>query len=146
MFRSHRTDYLLWAVLAGGVFLALGFVDLFPSKNSSLWAQARALAAGNYGCSTGDMVIEVGFQATLLAVPAAVVGWAGHAAAVLCVLRLSGRAAGQACEPKEPPGSGAAGDYAEWAGGSVGAGPGQLTDGWGPAELGGAPNTGGDSG
>jgi hypothetical protein len=142
MLRRDRTDYLLWAVLAGGVFLALGFVDVFPSKNSSLWAQARALAAGHYGCATGDMVIEVGFQAILLGVPAAVVGWAGHAAAVRCGLRRSGRAAGRAGEPGGPPGSGAAGDYAEWAGGSVGAGPGQLTDGWGPAEPADAPDTG----
>jgi hypothetical protein len=136
MLRSHRTDYLLWAVLAGGIFLALGFVDVFPSKNGRLWAQARALATGNYGCATGDMVIEVGFQAILLAVPAAVVGWVGHVAAVLCGLRRSGRTAGQAGEPEGPSGSGAAGDYAEWAGGSVGAGSGQLIDGWGPGEPG----------
>jgi hypothetical protein len=141
MLRSHRPDYLLWAVLAGGLFLALGFVDVFPSKNGRLWAQARALAAGNYGCATGDMAIEVGFQAILLAVPAAVAGWAGHAAAVRCGLRRSGRAAGRAGEADGPPGSGAAGDYAEWAGGSVGAGPGQLTDGRGPVEPAGAPDT-----
>ena len=30
MLRSYRTDYLLWAVLAGGVFVALGFADVFP--------------------------------------------------------------------------------------------------------------------
>jgi hypothetical protein len=130
MLRSHRTDYLLWSILAVGIFLVLGFADVFPV--GSMWARARALVAGNYGCATGDMVIEVGFQAILLAVPAAVVGWVGHVAAVLCGLRLSGRAAGQAGEPEGLPGSGAVGDYAEWAGGSVGAGPGQLIDGWGP--------------
>jgi hypothetical protein len=143
MLRSYRTDYRLWAVLAGGVFVTLGFADVFPV--GSMWARARALVAGNYGCATGDMVIEVGFQAALLGVPAAVVGWAGHAAAVRCGLRLSGRAAGQAGEPERPPGSEEAGDYAEWAGGSVGAGPGQLTDGWGPAEPRAAPDRGGDS-
>ena len=144
MLRSYRTDYLLWAVLAGGVFVALGFADLFPV--GSMWARARALAAGNYGCATGDMVIEVGFQAVLLGVPAAVVGWLGHAAAVLCGLRLSGRVAGQAGVPEGPSGSGAMGDYAEWAGGSVGAGPGQLTDSWGPDEPGPAADAAGDRG
>src|SRR5262245_50030996 len=140
MVRSFRTDYLLWAVLAAGVFVALAFADVFPV--GSMGARARALAAGNYRCATGDMVIEVGFQAALLGVPAAVVGWVGHAAAVLCGLRLYGRAAGQVGEPEGRPGSGATGDYAEWAGGSVGAGPGQLTDGWGPAEPGAADQAG----
>src|SRR5262245_65488571 len=144
MLRSYRTDYLLWAVLAGGVVVALGFADGFPV--GSMWARARALATGNYRCATGDMVIEVGFQAVLLGVPAAVVGWVGHAAAVLCGLRLSGRAAGQAGEPVGPPGLGATGDYAEWAGGSLGAGPGQLIDGWGPDEPGIAADRRSDSG
>jgi len=142
MFRSYRTDYLLWGALAGGVFVALGFADLFPI--GSMWGRARSLVTGNYGCATGDMVIEVGFQAVLLGVPAAAVGWVGHAAAVLCGLRLSGRAAGQAGEPVGPPGLGATGDYAEWAGGSLGAGPGQLTDGWGPDEPGAADRAGGN--
>jgi hypothetical protein len=112
----------------------------------SLWARARARAAGHYGCATGDMVIEVGFQAALLGVPAAVVGWAGHAAAVRCGLWLSGRAAGQAGEPGRPPGSGPADDYADWAGGSVAAGRCQLIDGWGPMEPGAAADRAGGSG
>jgi len=134
MSRWYQTDYLLWAVLAVGVFVPLGFADVFPV--GSMWARARALALGHYGCATGEMVIEVGFQAILLAAPAAVVGWVCHAAAVRCGLRLSGRAGGRAGQPEGPPGSGPAGDYAEWAGGSVGSGPGQLIDGWGPAEPG----------
>jgi hypothetical protein len=132
MLWSYRTNYLLWAVLAGGLFLALGYVDLFPV--GSMWSRARALVTGNYGCATGDMVIEVGFQAILLAVPAAIVGWVGHAAALLCGRRLSARSAEPISDPEGPPGSGVVSDYAEWAGGAVGAGPGQLIDGWGPAE------------
>jgi hypothetical protein len=136
LFRSPRTDDLLWAVPAAGIFVAIGFVDVLPGPGDGrLWARARALAAGHYGCATGEMLIDVGLQAAFLAVAAAGVGRVGQAAAVRCGLRVSGRAAGQTDEPGRPSGAGAA-DYAEWAGGSVGTGPGQLTDGWGPAEPG----------
>jgi hypothetical protein len=47
MCQSLGTDYLLWAALAAGILVALGFVDVFPGKwGSRLGAQARALAAG----------------------------------------------------------------------------------------------------
>jgi hypothetical protein len=90
--RQYRTDYRLWAVVSVPFFVALGFFNpTGEAGDTSLWFHLRKLASGDHR-NTGGLVVGIVVQALILAVPAAVAGWLAHAVAVLCGVRLSGRA------------------------------------------------------
>ena len=82
-----RTDYRLWALLAGCVFIGLGFVDPVAGAtwkgDNSLWAYVGILVSREYACSTDTALMLIGLRALLHAVPAALVGWVAQALVVV---------------------------------------------------------------
>lgn len=90
--RRWRTDYRLWALAIGMVFVPLAFVDVLGSGTkapSSLWAYARLLFEGR--SNSAALVGMLVFQGLFLAVVAAPLGWLVQAVAVMCGVRLTGR-------------------------------------------------------
>jgi hypothetical protein len=81
-----RTDLRLWLLAAGGVFVALGFVDPVAGVakgDNGLWAYVARFVTGDYFCSTPDIVIPILFRSALQAVPAAALGWVVQAVVVV---------------------------------------------------------------
>jgi hypothetical protein len=74
-----RTDYRIWAVASGCVFVALGFVDPLAGAtwkgDNSLWAYLCMLMSGDYICSTTEMLVPIAFRALLQVAPAVALGW-----------------------------------------------------------------------
>ena len=90
--RRWPTDYRLWALAAGVVFIPLGFMDLLAGSGKeehSLWAYLRLLLAG--GHNNQALVSMLVIQGLFLAIPAAAIGWLVQALAVMCGVRLTGR-------------------------------------------------------
>jgi hypothetical protein len=76
------------------VFAALGFVDLLEGVakgENYFWSYVRRLVTGNYSCTTADMVLPVLMFAGMLAVPAAILGWAVQAVLVVLLSPRQGR-------------------------------------------------------
>ncbi|HEX4613539.1 MAG TPA: hypothetical protein VH092_35480 [Urbifossiella sp.] len=80
-----RTDTRLWVAAAGGVFVALGFVDPVAGVakgDCSLWAVVTEFMTRDYHGGTLDIVIPILFRSALLTVPAAL-GWVVQALVVV---------------------------------------------------------------
>jgi hypothetical protein len=90
-----RTDYRVWALAAGCVFVALGFVDPLAGAtwkgDNSLWAYIGILLRGEYICSTADMLIPILFRMVLQAVPAVAVGWVFQGFLVVLLSMVQGK-------------------------------------------------------
>ena len=88
---QFRTDFLLWAITAGCVFIALGFVDPLAGAvykgDCSLWAMVVRFVTGDYCGSTYDRVIPIVYYGLLLAIPAATLGWVAQALVVVLQFR-----------------------------------------------------------
>jgi hypothetical protein len=82
----YPTAYRLWALVAVGLFVALGFVNPAAGATwkggSSLWLCVGILLCGEYHSSTAEALTAVVFWALILAGPAALVGWAVQALVV----------------------------------------------------------------
>jgi hypothetical protein len=74
-----RTNYRIWRVAAGSVFVVLSVVDQLMGTtlkaDDSLFAHVVILVRGEYSRRTVDLLLPLVFYALLLAVPALVVGW-----------------------------------------------------------------------
>ena len=101
---KFRIDLRLWLLAAGGLFVALGFVDPVAGVakgDNSLWAYVARFVTGDYFCSTPDIVIPILFRSALQVVPAAALGWVVQAVVVV--------ARGRAEAPDAEPGAAADG-------------------------------------
>jgi hypothetical protein len=84
--QPFRTDYRLWILAAGCVFVALGFVDPVAGAakgDNSWWAYVGFLLRGDYSCSTGEIIGAITFRGALQAVPSVLVGWVLQALVVV---------------------------------------------------------------
>lgn len=91
----YRTNYWIWGIVSGCIFLALGFVDPVAGAtwkgDCSLWSHVGDLISGDYFCSPGDILAPIVFMALFLAIPAALLGWVLQA--IIVVAWQSSRAA-----------------------------------------------------
>lgn len=87
MIGPFRTNYRVWALAAGCLFVALGFVDPVAGAtwkgDNSFWAFVRILLRGDYFCSTTELLIVIMVRALVQAVPAVVLGWVLQAFVVI---------------------------------------------------------------
>jgi hypothetical protein len=105
MLRPFRTDYRIWAFIAGCLFVVLGFVD--PEAGAtwtghSFWTLLGVLLRGEYICSTADLVVSiVGRAVLLLAVPAVTLGWVLQAFVVMLWSMAQSKPLGISTDPRE---------------------------------------------
>src|SRR4051794_13984009 len=82
---QFHTNYLLWLLAAGCVFIGLGFVDPFggyDKADNSLWAVVAVIMSGD--CSgTAECVRILLILAGLLVAPAVLLGWVTQALLVV---------------------------------------------------------------
>lgn len=83
----YCTNYLIWGITSGCIFLALGFVDPVAGAtwkgDNSLWSYGGILVHGDYICSRAEILTHIAFLALLLAVPAALLGWVVQALVIV---------------------------------------------------------------
>jgi hypothetical protein len=83
---GYRTDYRLWLVVGGGLFVALGLFDPSGGRgkgDGSLWSIVAVFVSGEYHCPMFDMLAPIALFSAMLAAPAALVGWAVQAVVVV---------------------------------------------------------------
>jgi hypothetical protein len=98
---TFRSDYRLWALIAGCMFVALGFVDPVAGAtwkgDNSLWSYIGILLRGEYICSTGEMLAPIVSRALFHAVPAALIAWVAQALFVVVWASIRSRASASGC-------------------------------------------------
>jgi hypothetical protein len=100
-----RTDHRLWRLAAGGLFIALGFIDPVAGVakgDYSLWAYVARLATSHR--NTWDIVVPILFRSVLLALVAAPLGWLVQALVVIARGGVEGAAVGRGAVPAGPRG------------------------------------------
>ncbi len=86
-FHTHRR---LWLISAGGLFIALGFIDPVAGVakgDNCLWHYVTRFVTGDYFCSTPDIIIPILYRSALQAVPAVILGWVVQSVAVMAWTR-----------------------------------------------------------
>jgi hypothetical protein len=84
--KRFRTVYSLWALVAVGVFVALGFVDPVAGAakgDNSFWSLLGVYNSGDMQLNLADMRPNLVFRAGLQVVPAILIGWVAHAMIVI---------------------------------------------------------------
>lgn len=82
----YHTNYWIWKMASGGIFVALGFVDPLAEAwkgDNSLWHWVSILVRGDYICSPATILTPIAFLALFLAVPSILTGWVVQALVVV---------------------------------------------------------------
>jgi MFS superfamily sulfate permease-like transporter len=89
-----RTDHRLWAIVALGLFVALGFVDPLAGATwkgeHSFWYLVGTVVLGEWTSGLSGALLLLLFYAGLLCVPSVLLGWVVQAVVVLIRATASG--------------------------------------------------------
>jgi hypothetical protein len=99
-----RTDHRLWAVVALGLFVALGLVDPLAGTTwkgeHSFWFLVGTVVRGEWASGLSGALLLLLFYAGLLCVPSVFLGWVVQA--VIVLIRATARGAAVPEETLKP--------------------------------------------